>query len=291
MIIIRLMGGLGNQMFQYAFGYAMARKKSEILMLDITGFDSDPLRKFALNLFKAETIIASKKEIENVKFEPEGFIKKIIRYALKRPRELSQSYYHEPHFHYDSIVWNLNGDLYLEGYWQSEKYFIEFRKELLEQFKLKKPLHNDTKAFKKEIEKTSSISIHVRRGDFVSNPKTYNFHGICSLAYYNNAVSIIEKKVKNPCFYIFSDDHSWVKKHLGFIERKLFVELSGDTPDHEEMYLMSRCKHNIIANSSFSWWGAWLNQNPGKIVIAPKKWFRDLHVDTKDLLPKGWMAL
>jgi hypothetical protein len=131
----------------------------------------------------------------------------------------------------------------------------------------------------------------VRRGDYVTSPKTNSVHGTCSLEYYYDSFNLIEKQHKNSHYFIFSDDIEWCKQNLEFIKNKTFIELSANERDHEEMYLMSQCKHNIIANSSFSWWGAWLNQNPDKMVIAPKKWFHDQQINTNDLIPDTWIRI
>ena len=136
-----------------------------------------------------------------------------------------------------------------------------------------------------------AVSLHIRRGDYVSNPVTNNYHGTCSLAYYKKAVLLLKEKIENPSFFIFSDDLLWARENLDFINDMTFIDLDKSIPDHEEMHLMSQCKHNIIANSSFSWWGAWLNENSDKIVIAPKKWFSDNTINTEDLIPAKWMRI
>ena len=160
----------------------------------------------------------------------------------------------------------------------------------MQQFTLKNEIHPKTQQYKQEIIATESVSLHVRHGDYVTNADTNSFHGVCSLDYYKNAVSKIKQEMPLP-FFIFSDDIIWAKENLDFIGNMTFIEYNGATPDHEEMYLMSLCQHNIIANSSFSWWGAWLNQNPNKIIIAPQNWFNDVSLDTKDLIPNEWIRL
>jgi len=145
--------------------------------------------------------------------------------------------------------------------------------------------------FAQQILAKESISLHIRRGDYVSNVYTNSVHGTCSLDYYQQAVTLLESKLNNPHFFIFSDDLAWAKEHLSFIENVTFVELDVNIPDHDEMFLMSQCLHHIIANSSFSWWGAWLNKNLDKIVIAPKRWFIDETYNTSDLIPDAWIRL
>ena len=159
-------------------------------------------------------------------------------------------------------------------------------KELLEIFKLK-DIHSQTKEYQQKIIESESVSLHIRRGDYINHP----FLNTCDVEYYKKAVMEILKINKQVHFFIFSDDIHWVKNNLDFINHKTLIVLESDIPDNEEMYLMSQCKYNIIANSSFSWWGAWLNQNSDKKVIAPKKWFKSSTLNTNDLIPASWVRL
>jgi hypothetical protein len=291
MIIVKIIGGLGNQMFQYAFGYAMASKLKTELKLDITNFENYSLRKYELGLYDLKDNFASKDEIEYIKYQHENFLQKLGRKLLKKPKKLSSNYYKEKTFSHDENANSLKGDLYLDGYWQSQKYFEHYSDTLLNIFQIRNPLHKITREYEIKIKKTYSVSIHVRRGDYVANPRTNNVHGTCSLDYYKNTISMIMAKIHKPKFFIFSDDLLWTKENFNFLSGKEFIETHKEVPDHEQIYLMSQCKHNIIANSSFSWWGAWLNQNPNKIVIAPKRWFNDPSIDTSDLIPKSWFRI
>jgi len=214
-----------------------------------------------------------------------------MRKVRKQGKALSDNSYKESHFNFDDKVYNKTENIYFEGYWQSEKYFLNYREDLLEEFTLKKELHPKSKEYENKIREVQSVSLHIRRGDYVTNTHTNSVHGTCSLQYYRDAVKEIEIKVEDPHFFIFSDDLAWVKENLDFIDNVAFVELDKEIPDHEEMVLMSLCKHNIIANSSFSWWSAWLNQNDKKIVIAPKKWFNDQTINTEDLIPNTWIKI
>ncbi len=291
MTVVNILGGLGNQMFQYAFAYTYSIKKESVVKLDIGSFKTYDLREYELSLFNVSLEIASVKEAKNLKYKKENLFQKIVRKIRKKSLPTSNNYYNELHFNFDKKVYDAKGDIYFEGYWQSEKYFLEYRGELIKEFTLKEKLHIQSQIYQKEIAKTESVSLHIRRGDYVSNSHTNSVHGTCTLDYYRNAVLAIKEKIKNVHFFSFSDDLDWAKEHLNFMNNITFIELGNDIPDHEEMYLMSLCKHNIIANSSFSWWGAWLNQNPKKMVIAPQKWFNDTSIDTSDLIPKGWIRL
>lgn len=291
MIIVNIIGGLGNQMFQYAFAYAASKTSNTIFKLDISGFESYGLRTYELELFNINQKIATNYEVKKLKYKPENTIERIVRRLRRKSLKNSTNFYREPYYHFDKTVFDMTGDIYFEGYWQSEKYFLRYREELLKQFTLKTKISSKSQVLSKDIQNMESVSLHIRRGDYVTNAQTNNIHGTCDLDYYSKAVALIKSKTEKPHFYIFSDDLDWANENLDFIDKLTFVELNNEAPDHEEMYLMSQCKHNIIANSSFSWWGAWLNQNQDKIVIAPKQWFKDVSVNTNDLIPKTWIRL
>jgi hypothetical protein len=196
----------------------------------------------------------------------------------------------EEQFHFSELP-KLNPFFtYLTGYWQSYKYFELIRDDLAYIFK---PLHLDnySKELIEKLKKNNSLSLHIRRGDYVTNFRANIFHGLCDLDYYNKAVNYIRciKQVDLIC--IFSDDIDWVKQNL-FIEGVDIIYISEFVIDHiQEFEIMKQCQHNIIANSSFSWWAAFLNSNPEKIVIAPKKWFNDQSINTSDLCPQEWIRL
>ena len=295
-IVVNVIGGLGNQMFQYAFAYSLSRKLNRSFELDTSDFETywHPHKSnsiwapYQLDIFQIERELTS----HNIQLRKINLLNKAIRKLkfIKR-KFLKKGYYQESHHNFDKNVFNIQRDVYFVGYWQSERYFKEYREELLKKFTLKAPIHMQTQKYKKMISSRNSASLHIRRGDYVSDVNTNNFHGVCSLEYYQKAVEYIIQVSDKTCFYIFSDDLDWAKKNLGFIENKIFVESDGSMLNYEEMYLMSLCNHNIIANSSFSWWGAWLNQNNKKVVIAPKKWFNDPLCNTTDVIPVNWTQL
>jgi len=197
----------------------------------------------------------------------------------------------EKGFSFDSRILELKGDVHLHGYWQSEKYFKDIRETILEDFTPIRPLRGRNQKVLDEIGSSSSISVHVRRGDYVIDPQTNKFHGICGPEYYKKAVEIIAKKVKSPVFYFFSDDIDWVKNNLRTKFKNVYVDWNQGDQSFVDMQLMSHCRHHILANSSFSWWGAWLNRNPHKIVVAPERWFQERSLDTRDLIPEGWLKI
>jgi len=285
------MWGLGNQMFQYAFAYSVSQRANVLLKIDISVFDSDGLRQYELGNYCVNVEVATEEEVCRLKYQAESLLKKFIRKLAKEPKQLAKSYCRESGFEFDECAFNQSLDVYFDGYWQSEKYFLAYREGLLKQFCLKAPLHTKSKSYQQKIRNEVAISLHVRRGDYVSNARTNSVHGTCSLDYYKQAVGMLESKLTRPHFFVFSDDTLWAKKNLRFIKKATFVDLKMGRLDHEEMWLMSQCQHHIIANSSFSWWGAWLNDNPTKIVVAPKRWFKDQSINTADLIPDAWVCL
>ena len=184
------------------------------------------------------------------------------------------------------------GGVYLDGWWQTEKYFEEIGDELRKEITLIKPLSSYSKEIQDKIQNTNAISLHVRRADMVIDPHMANFHGTCTIDYYNKAIEFISKSVSSPHFFVFSDDYNWSVEHFKSIKYETTIIKNGADKNYEDIILMSKCKHHIIANSSFSWWGAWLNPNKNKIVIAPKKWFANApKTNTKDLIPNNWIKL
>ena len=200
---------------------------------------------------------------------------------------------------FDPMVLKAGKNVYLEGYWQSEKYFKEIEYIIRKDLIIKPNLKGRNKDIAKKIVSENSISLHIRRGNYVANPEIFKVHGTCEQEYYYEAIDYITENVKEPYFYIFSDEIEWAKDNFKIEYAHTFVDINigfdgenyQDEKNYEDLRLMSLCKHNIIANSSFSWWGAWLNQNPEKIVIAPKKWFNDESLDTSDLIPNSWIRI
>lgn len=286
MIIVNLKGGVGNQLFQYAIGKHLAYKNNTELKLDISGLDranevGDIYRPFDLNSFAIKTQIADSEEIARLKY-PYGLLSKVWRwfvFKILRQKNLI--------FNPNILQWSDN--TYLDGYWQSPKYFDDIREILLKELTLNKPLSASAQDYLKKIEENNSTALHVRRGDYVKNPTVLKEFGICSNNYYSKAVRYISENIINPTFFVFSDDIEWVKTNIKLPESTIYVE-GRDMSNVEDLILMSKCKHNIIANSSFSWWSAWLNNNINKIVIAPSPWFDTIEYD-KDLIPKSWIQI
>ena len=295
MIIVQLTGGLGNQLFQYAMGRAISLQSCEKLYLDITSYSWDKLRTYALTPFSISAEIALKSDVEALKQMKPFLIDRIL--AKLKGEKIP--YYKLPFIKEQSFACDFNftsfrkKNIYIEGYWQSEHYFKSIRSHLVNELCISRTNFSlQGQKYKVQIEKDSySVSIHVRRGDYVSNSLTTDFHGLCDISYYQDAIKKISMDVPNPTFYIFSDDKDYVKEIFHTLNDVVFIEYVPF--DFEELLLMSYCKHNIIANSSFSWWGAWLNMNKYKIVIAPNRWFanKEMNDTNRYLIPENWFKL
>ncbi len=290
MIIARLMGGLGNQMFQYAAGRRLAAARGVELKLDGRFFQTQEKRRFQLDRLNTQADLASESEI--AAFFVKGRLGRICRAvscAVRRrpvPRVVE-----ERHFHFDPSVLEATGETYLDGYWQSEKYFADVADSLRAEFALRTPPSEETARLAAEIADTAAVSIHVRRGDYVHESVTNEVHGVCGIDYYAAAAEAIRAQVPAPHFVVFSDDLAWAEENLRLGPRMTFIPRGGEDCDHEHLWLMSRCAHHIIANSSFSWWAAWLNPNPAKKIFAPRRWFASAPHDTRDLIPPAWQLL
>ncbi len=293
MVIVKLIGGLGNQLFQYAAARKLANKHSTELKLDVSGFETYKLHKYSLSHFNIQENFASEGEINALTGQrKEGTITRIFRRALHKPAKLPATHIKEKNpFHFDPEILNLPDGVYLEGYWQSEKYFSDIESIVRKELTVKTPLSGKDKELAKQMDSCDSVSIHIRRGDYVTNPHTSMVHGTSDLDYYNRCIRSIAESVKNPHFFVFSDDPEWVRDNLNPPYPTTFVDHNGADRNHEDLRLMSQCKHNIIANSTFSWWGAWLNSNPEKVVLAPKLWFRSDKYNNKDLIPDRWIKI
>jgi hypothetical protein len=292
MIITHLTGGLGNQMFQYAIGRKLSCMHKVPLKLDISGFREYTLRTYRLSHFAIPADFASDFDIENVKFHNRTGLLRALDSLTSRfqPYNL-RNVYKEPFFPYDPNILKCKNHVYLEGYWQTEKYFKDIEETIRRDFTFVEEPDPRNQMLADQIRGSDSVSIHVRRGDYVTNPTTNAYHGTCSEDYYKNAIQIIKNRVNQPQFFIFSDDQTWVREHLDTGYPTVLVDFNGPDKDYEDLRLMSLCQHHIIANSSFSWWGAWLCQNTEKIVIAPRKWFNKPDINTQDLIPDTWIRV
>lgn len=281
MIIVRLKGGLGNQMFQYCFykSLYMTKKLFNIeIKLDTTNYYQYK-EQFGCELFHGY-------ELDKIFNINETFITKEEFYEFLYNH--TYIYFQEKIFNYDNSILNFSDNIVYDGYWQTEKYFENIEDIVRKDFTFKIELNPKNECIATKMKNENSVSVHVRRGDYINNPANAQLYGnICTLEYYNKAINSIKEKIKNPTFYFFSDDINWIRNNL-YIEDAIYVDWNTGENSYIDMQLMSNCKHNVIANSTFSWWGAWLNNTPDKIVIAPNKWFQNSNMNTSDLVPKPW---
>lgn len=292
MIIVRIAGGLGNQMFQYATARSLAKDRECSFKLDISSYDEGKLRLYELNKLNIIEDLASEQEISLLKNKkaksPRKFIHRIIRNLiikkLKHFREVNW-------FRFDGMLFKANLPLYIAGGFQSYKYFDKHRNIIVKELMPKNDLTGKNKEFATHISSCNSVSMHVRRGDYVFDEKANKKHGVLTLDYYEQAIDIIKSKIDNPVFFIFSNDKEWAVENLKFNCQTVFVDNNNFESGHEDMRLMSLCKSNIIANSSFSWWGAYLNLNPEKTVIAPENWLAEKKINLEDLILKNWLVI
>ena len=290
LIIVQLKGGLGNQLFQYAAGLSLAAHRDVPLKVDVSLLKSPDeligtMRNFELQHLQNPPEVATENEISCLKNQ--HFFRK---YFDKLRPSYQRSVYNEKRFHFDENFFSAGKNIYLKGYRQSEKYFRNIEEKIRDNFQFKKELIEDVIEFGQQLSNQNSVSIHIRRGDY-KNSTVLKYHGIITPSYYQEAIDLIISKIENPAFLIFSDDMDWVQNNLNFPKHATFVSGKISHTHYQDFYLMSQCRHNIIANSSFSWWAAWLNDNPKKIVIAPKKWFGNAPNDTKDLIPESWIKI
>ena len=302
MIIVRLMGGMGNQMFQYAAGKYLSEKWGVPLKLDLSFLnDRAPkenftYRDFELHAFNINDEIIQAKELELFvrkavklsKLKIDGLNRVLFKFSIPFPKIINH--------HYSSFYEyfpSLSNNTFLIGYWQSEKYFENFGDLIRQCFLLQDPgIEKRVASFLQRDKMREKVSVHIRRGDYILNDHINSVHGLCSKDYYIEAMDYISAKVQDPIFYFVSDDMDWVKStFIKFLGKYKIIFAPSDHGPLDDLQVMKLCRHNIIANSSFSWWGAWLNENPQKIVIAPKKWFADESKDTTGIIPAKWIQL
>jgi len=299
MKIVKVSGGLGNQMFQYAFARALEIRSGEDVYLDTSTYSYMP----AHNGFELDKVFAIKyreareADVARLGTRPRSMAEKIRRkYFTKR------SHYIDRYFRYDPKVFKLQGDRYFEGYWQSEKYFAPLEESLRQEFEFVADPGPKNQQILEETERTHGpeisgrynlVSVHVRRGDSLGLASTR----ACTNAYYANAFALVRGHLTRPLFLIFSDDVSWCRKNLDLEDDEvIYVDWNRGADSWRDLWLMNKSGSHIIANSSFSWWGAWLDPDPDKLIIAPEQWSLEkpsrlsyYHYDFRDIVPDAWL--
>ena len=292
MVVIKLQGGLGNQMFQYAIAAILAKKNKTKVIIDDSIFNIREKtlgytpRDFELSIFKKSFNFAKNSDL--LLFEKPSVLNKIKRKIQLNYPKIST----EPPFGFLPNLNQVKAPVYLKGYFQSYLYFSGFEDFVMDLFQF--PIDNLSKEnldLIPVLKNKNTVAIHIRRGDYITDAQTNQFHGTCSMDYYLKGIAAITSKIKNPMLVFFSDDSAWVKNNFEKVPfDKIFISHNKGANSWIDMYLMSICSHNIIANSSFSWWAAWLNRNKDKIIVAPKKWFEGVNIDSKLILLDGWIT-
>jgi len=286
MIIVQLSGGIGNQMFQYAL-YASLSEMGKDVRLDISKLEKlKPHNGYVLEyVFGVKPTRAKEEDVKKLATPSHGMIGR-VRNKLKL--------YKTTHFIYSWLdytteVYSLEGNIYLQGFWQSEKYFSNIFDQIKNTFTFKDAVLNiRSKEFAEIIKSKNSVSIHVRRGDYLNGSL---YKGICTKEYYEKAIEKIDSMIDEVSFFWFSDDINWCKSNFND-DRFYFVDWNSSKDEsYNDMFLMSCCRNHIIANSSFSWWGAWLSKDERKIVISPSRWINNKKYNINDILPTNWICI
>lgn len=287
MIVVRLTGGLGNQLFQYAAGRGLAALHDADLVLDDYWYSHTPTRDtprtYELSHYPIKGRLATGWEALCCRLHG-GRVTRRLPFLPRRWRHFS-----ERGFAYQPEFGSLPDGVYLDGYWQSYKYFANIVGHIRDELTPMSGPGEDDQRVIADMCSGVPVSIHVRRGDYVNNPAAAQ-HGVCGLDYYRAAVKHICDRIPDPHFFVFSDDPGWTKANLHLPGLVSFVGHNSAVSAFQDMRLMSLCAHHIVANSSFSWWGAWLNPEVKKIVICPRQWFADAR-DTSSLTPPEWVRL
>ncbi|MCM1159752.1 MAG: alpha-1,2-fucosyltransferase [Roseburia sp.] len=278
MIIVKIWGGLGNQMFQYAFGYMLSKKYNKRLYLDIDFYKNQPSyvgqRNYMLDkLSIPEVAYVRRRGI--ISFLENWFINRIIqrvpRVSLEFPHGLY--FYKERRKKFDEKVSVRENKInYFDGYWQSPKYFSEYKEELKRMFRYRNIFPCNVDVLLNQMQKCESVSVHIRKGDFRKKKKIgINIGKEMPLSYYEKAIQYIRQNVRNPVFYIFSDDFQWVSENLGNSQEFQYMNMESEDGEVLDLLCMTYCRHGILSASTFSWWGNWLkDESKDSIIIAPK---------------------
>ena len=291
-IIVAIQGGLGNQMFQYAFALSLKQQGKQVL-LDTSFYNENKNEHNGYELegiFNIDEQYSTAAQIKPYKDRRRSLSARIGKHVLQKYLVK----YYEPSLHEmftyapNHFVYDLE-DIYLSGFWQSQKFFTSAKEHVIKAFNLNHlRLSSQNKNVAQHISKSNSIGIHVRRGDYIGHPLLGE---ICTKDYYRNAIEKIQLLIENPVFFVFSNDITWCKEELNIKNEVTFIDWNIGKESIFDLYLMSHCKHNIIANSSFSWWAAYLNLNLNKIICAPDIWFKDNKINSNDIYQPEWIKI
>jgi len=289
-VIARIEGGLGNQLFQYASARSLADRLGRDLVLDLRGLQKNGDRGYMLDRYAIRATVATADDLQNLPAWQSSRMGRLLSRASQRcPWWVSFPVFWPESFAYDARFERIPRPVYLVGYWQSEKYFAWNRGRILSDLSLVRQLEESSTL--NAIRNTTSVSLHIRRGDYVTNPLAAKFHGLCDLSYYQAAVDGLVARFPELQVFAFSDDPEWVKRNLKLNVALHIMDVCSADEAHIDLELMSNCRHHVIANSSFSWWGAWRSTSPNQVVYAPQRWFADANTDTSDVIPARWIQL
>lgn len=290
MIISRITSGIGNQLFQYALAKSLALRNNTSLYLDLSYYkqlyETDTPRVFKLHHFNIDYSVLNT--------SPYLYVSKSTKMLPNRTLKPLFEFVKEKQFHFDPSVLRARARFVtLDGFWQSERYFGDHNDAIRRELTFKRETGPTFASYKAAIERADTpISLHIRRGDYVNHPEFSKTFGFVGLDYYQAAIALFTERFPTATYFIFSDDADWVRQNLRLEADHVFVTNTGPDADLDDLQLMSLCKHHIIANSSFSWWGAWLNADKNKVVVAPNQWFRNKpDWNTDDLVPANWLRL
>jgi hypothetical protein len=290
MLIIAIKGGLGNQMFQYAFGRKLSLLHNVELYLDLGWFQNpgeDTRRTFGLNQFNIQAKIATIDQVRKLKGGDWIHKTYLVRALRKFSLYKQKSYFKEYRPFYESSIVVNSSSGYYDGHWVDFRYFDDIANVLKNDFSLVTKLSPQLTELFDVIKNTQSVSVHIRRGDYANRKSTQKFHGLLPISYFKTSIERAVKHLDNPHIFFFSDEINWVKENLSIVYPHTYIEPSYPDSEAIDLILMSACKCQIISNSTFSWWAAWLNQNQNKTVIAPPFWSK-LIPDSRQILPASW---
>lgn len=275
MIICKLKGGLGNQLFQYAVGRYVSNRVKTPLILDGLDYENDPLRTLQIKHLRTKGIYIDTNIEKNLLL----LVKRLKKFNIFTEKET---------FTFDKNIYNVGRFTQIEGYWQNYNYFIGIKEDLKKEL-IPKKIDRRNNLMSEKIRATSnSVCLHIRRGDLISNPGVGKVHGVMDLEYYLNNLDYLNKKLTNLHVFVFSDDMAWAKENIKH-KNIYFVDFNSGDEAYKDFALMRSCKHFVIPNSTLSWWAAWLEGDQG-IVIAPKRWLKAKDIDLyENLIPKKWL--
>jgi len=290
MIVVRVRGGLGNQLFQYALGRRLTYFNKVPFKLDVSYYRTSKSRNYRLHNFNIVENIATEDDLLAFGIVEGRDSRTILGKTLENRKPIPKRHRIEERWSgFDPEILNASENVYLDGYWQSEKYFHEIAEVIRTEITPSQKLDKVNEDMASEIARAPSVSIHIRRGDYVTNPEINKVHGAGCLYYYNKCISEMALSIRDPHFYVFSDDVQWAKKNLILEHPVTYVDHNNEENDFKDLYLMTKCRHHIVANSSFSWWGAWLGTNKDHIVFTPSRWLSPGRTDVREIIPEGWI--